>query len=195
MRRRAFSLVELLVVVAILVLLLTLIAPAFNSALRGGAITRSGQTLSDQIAFARQAAIARNQTVTLRILKMPGEGVEHEPRYRGIQAVAQQDDGTLKSLSRVVKLEAGNEISDTAGLSSIIAKPSVSGNADINGANVPYVGFRFRPDGAADLDLTSTDGWYLTVVDSLKASTDAVPQNFFTVRLDPFTGQTRVFRP
>jgi uncharacterized protein (TIGR02596 family) len=194
MRRRAFSLVELLVVMAIMVLVLTLLTPAFNSVLRGGAITRSGQSVSDQLALARQTAIARNQIVTVRFLKMPGDGVETEPRYRGMQAVAQQDDGSLKPLSRVVKLDPNNEISDTAELSTIIAKPSVSGSTDVAGKSVPYAGFRFRPDGSTDLDLTSSDGWYLTIKDT-QPSADPIPTNFFTIRMDPFTGQTRVFRP
>lgn len=194
MRRRAFSLVELLVVMAIMVLILTLITPAFNSVLRGGAITRSGQTVSDQLALARQTAIARNQIVTVRFLKMPGDGVETEPRYRGIQAVAQQDDGSLKPLSRVVKLDPNNEIADAAELSTIISKPSVTGSTDVGGKSVTYAGFRFRPDGSTDLDLTSADGWYLTVKDT-RPSDDPIPTNFFTIRIDPFTGQGRVFRP
>jgi len=195
MMRRAFSLVELLVVIAILVLLMALLAPAFNSVLRGGAITRSGQAVGDQIALARQTAIAKNQIVTVRFFKMPGEGVESEPRYRGMQAVAQQDDGTLKPLSRIVKLDTGNEISEKSDLSTIISNPTVTGTTSVNGQSLPYVGFRFRPDGAADLDLTSASGWYLTIVDSLRPSNAGVPDNFFTLRLDPFTGQTRVFRP
>ncbi len=112
-----------------------------------------------------------------------------------MQAVAQQDDGTLKPLSRIVKLDTGNEISEKSDLSTIISNPTVTGTTSVNGQSLPYVGFRFRPDGAADLDLTSASGWYLTIVDSLRPSGDGVPDNFFTLRLDPFTGQTRVFRP
>lgn len=194
MRRRAFSLVELMVVIAILVVLMALLAPALNSVLRGGAITRSGQLVSDQLASARQAAITKNQIVTVRFFKMPGEGVETEPRYRGIQAVAQQDDGSLKPLSRMAKLEVANEISDKADLSTIIANPPLTGTAEVNGTSLPFVGFRFRPDGSTDLEITSAAGWYLTIKDT-NAPNEGVPANFFTLRLDPFTGQTRVFRP
>ncbi len=66
MRRRAFSLVELLVVIAILVLLMALLAPRSTRFSAAGRSHGRGQAVGDQIALARQTAIAKNQIVTLR---------------------------------------------------------------------------------------------------------------------------------
>lgn len=194
MRQRAFSLVELLLVVVILMIVLSFTLPAINSVVRGGSITRAGQMVGDQIALARQAAVARNQTVELRLFKLPGEGVDDQARYRAIQTVVQKEDGSFQPLSRVLKFEPHTEVSDSAQLSTLVASPTVKGSADVAGQTVPYVGFRFRPDGSTDLSFTASDGWFLTVKDT-RPSDDAIPKNFYTIRVDPHTGRTRVFRP
>jgi hypothetical protein len=62
---------------------------------------------------------------------------------------------------------------------------------------VEYVSFRFRPDGSTDLPGRSrggSDTWYLTLVKG-EGEEGAVPENFFTIQVDPFNGKIDVFRP
>ncbi len=67
-RARAFSLLEILAVVAILEILMVLVAPAIVSSLGSSNLNKAGQTIGDQIALARQEALTRNREVQIRFL-------------------------------------------------------------------------------------------------------------------------------
>src|SRR5436190_14571461 len=86
-RRSAFSLIELLVVIGIIALVITFAIPSANSMLRGSQLTQGAQQFSDQIAYARQAAIARNRPVEIRFyryadLEVPGEKIDKPDTWR-----------------------------------------------------------------------------------------------------------------
>ena len=77
-RRSAFSLVELLVVVAVIAIVVGFAVPAANNLLRGSQLTQGAQTMGDQLAFARQTALSRNRQIEVRFyryadLETPGE--------------------------------------------------------------------------------------------------------------------------
>lgn len=76
-RNTAFSLVELLVVVAIMSILMVIGAPSFLSSQRASALTSAGNRLVDSMALARQAASSRNTVTCLVLLK---GGVANDPR-------------------------------------------------------------------------------------------------------------------
>ena len=80
---RAFSLVELLVVVAIIAMLAALATPAFNQIQSAEALSRAGQILGDQIILARQEAMTKNRKVEVRLVEVPESS--GEKYYRGIQ--------------------------------------------------------------------------------------------------------------
>lgn len=75
-RKSAFSLVEILVVLAIVALILTISAPALISSFRGAAVNQAGNVLFDLASQARQMAVAKNTSVALVITtdKPPGRG-------------------------------------------------------------------------------------------------------------------------
>jgi uncharacterized protein (TIGR02596 family) len=86
-RRVAFSLVELLVVVAVIAVIVAFAIPAANSMLRGSQLTQGSQALGDQVAFARQAAISRNRPVEIRFyryadLDTPGEQIQQKETWK-----------------------------------------------------------------------------------------------------------------
>ncbi len=59
----AFTLLELLIVIAIIVLLASLMAPMLSSALRGTSVTQSTDKVIGLLSLARQAALTKSQTV------------------------------------------------------------------------------------------------------------------------------------
>ncbi len=89
MGARGFTLIEIMVVMAILALMLVLISPTFSTALPGVSLKAAARTLAGSLRHARSRAIALNQEVVLAIDvesrryaivggrtsgKLPGEG-------------------------------------------------------------------------------------------------------------------------
>lgn len=89
MGARGFTLIEIMVVMAILALMLVLISPNFSTALPGVSLKAAARTLAGGLRHARSRAIARNEEVALAIDvetrryaivggktsgKLPGEG-------------------------------------------------------------------------------------------------------------------------
>ncbi len=89
MGARGFTLIEIMVVMAILALMLVLISPTFSTALPGVSLKAAARTLAGSLRHARSRAIALNEEVALAIDvdtrryaivggntagKLPGEG-------------------------------------------------------------------------------------------------------------------------
>lgn len=65
--QKGFTLIELMVVIAMLAILLALAAPSFRDMQKNGAVTTLGNEFVMGAAFARAEAITRNQCVTMCI--------------------------------------------------------------------------------------------------------------------------------
>ncbi len=183
-RERAFSLIEILVVVALVVILSVLTIPALTSTQSALEITRAAQGLSDSLNLARQTALARNRTVTLRFFRNVGE-----TNFNAYQIALIQDDGAEEP-RRLTRLPQGVVLSGNAAHS---AGFSITGNTNLqSGQQVDYSELRFRRDGSADLG--SADDWFVSIVREKDAKED-VPVNFVAVLVEPSSGTTRIFRP
>src|SRR5580658_2395810 len=92
--RRAFSLMELIVVIAIIVVIAGFTVPQAGQILKGSTLTQGSTILTDQIRLAREFALAKNCKVEVRFYQYadpetPGEttgpGGAGTGQYRGIQ--------------------------------------------------------------------------------------------------------------
>src|SRR5689334_18141161 len=70
-KSRAFTLVEILVVIAIILIASIVALPVLNSAMNGGNVTNAAQTLQAALAGARDAAIRQNEPRGIRLLPDP----------------------------------------------------------------------------------------------------------------------------
>ena len=194
----ACTLLELLVVVAIIGLLMGLILPSIGSIMQGTNIEQGARAVFDQISLARQIASTRNCTTELRLINLagvspkgysamqiwiPGVGTNTnmQPATKVVnlpQSVVVSDDGT--SLSKIVSLLATNTMP---------AGGSASG--------APYVAFGIRPSGdvVPVPDANNRANLYLTVVPTRAATNTTLPPNYATIQLNPDTGTPLVFRP
>ena len=182
----AFSLIELLVVVAIFSIMVALVIPAFTQVRAAGVLTRGGQVLADQIALARQEASTTNRDIEVRIVDVGGV-------YRAVQLWIRGEPAT-RPIGRIEQLPDGVVFSSNTSLSPLLgASPIVSGTA-VFGAlgSCPYKGFRIRADGTLDAGVTLSNN-FLTVQSANDVTVP--PNNYFTVRVNPVTSQVTIHRP
>ncbi len=205
-RLGAFSLIELLVVVAIIGMLLVLSLPSLSGIMGGSKIGVATETVAGALSSARQLAAAKNREVEFRLITMknPSFLSASSNAMRAVQ-ILEVADGVLRPLGRPRVLPEGVIIGSSADMSSLAALTNanaVSTDSPISGVgtNYSYRVFRFRPDGSIDLKSRLTnpsDGkYFLTLFDEKAApSGNTPPSNFATIRLEPATGAYTVYRP
>ncbi len=199
----AFSLLELLVTVAIMVLLMTLVVPAFTSMNRASGVSNGGTLVIDELNFSRQTALAQNRIVETRFYKLKGT-TGSGLAFRAFRSMLYDETGTTcKPLSAVRDLPAGVIISTDAKFSTLLSdsNPYPSGNLTEDLPKAPgttYKAVRFQPSGGTPLKAmtTGSDSWFLSLVNETdRAQSDTPAANFFTVQIDPLNGRLKVFRP
>lgn len=191
-RIHAFSLIELLVVVAIIGLVAMFAIPATQSVLRGSALDSSSSLLLEQMSLARQEAISRNRTIEARFYRygdpeMPGEKVDSPEtgNFRTIQLFERTENGIWVPLEKAARLpdqivmSAGERLSTILGedyakrvITRSAAQADSINNPDLPrvGKNYEYIAFRFLPHGGTDLPALGNPGknsqgglWHITL--------------------------------
>lgn len=190
--RRAFSLVELLVVIVIMGIIAGFAVPALGPVLRGSGLSQSATMLADQMSMARQVAISNTTMVQVRFYRfadpeIPGERVDTPSTgyYRGLQYFQRNATGQWTPVGKFMRFPDGMMMNPAVRLSTILgeepAKRTVTREqvqADKAnqielprgvGFNYEYVYFHFLPSGGTDLSQTgvgpdSAGGlWHITV--------------------------------
>jgi len=179
--RRGFSLLELLVVTAVVAILLSFSVGAFSSALSGMNITRGAQSVVDAVNLARETAASRNNAVEVVFSKDDSEGEEF---FRVISGRIVGNDGRKTDVIRRQRLPSGVVLSTVDGLSSLL-----------DGATQEAV-LRIRPNGELELPLGAATNCFVTVVPTRDAKKEGAQlRNFAIIQVNPLTARTAVHRP
>jgi uncharacterized protein (TIGR02596 family) len=198
----AFSLVEMLVVIAIMIVLMAVMIPASSSLMGGMNIGRSAGMVTDELNFARQTALSRNRDVEVRFYRMGSKMDGNDRQYRAFRSflIDGIDPAGWKPLSRIKQLPEPIIISDNTTFSSLLDTGGghsglVSSNETLPGVgNTDYVSFLFRANGGTSLKPV-TEKWFLTLFSQKAKAESGLPANYFTAQVDPVTGRTRSYRP
>lgn len=200
-RACAFSLVELLAVMAILALLAALTLPGMISTLRAAKLGSESVAVSDLLGLARQTAISRNLPVEVRFFQLPdfNESPSASPKvWRAVQAYM-IDGASANPLTRPRYLSSPVIFSPDPTHSGILTMTrQISPTRIGEYGTPPFVALRFKPDGSAipasENDPFSRSNSFLTLVMEGDPSL-AQGANFATLQVDPLTGRVQIFRP
>lgn len=215
--RKAFSLIELMVVLGVVGLLLAMAAPNLFSLISSNTLTGEGQVLRNQLTYAQQIAISKNADVEIRFFRMPDyANAQTDEAYRAFQLFQYNQEGNLAPISTFFRIR--NPVAVHESLSTLLDPRSNPGNSKDQkfGFSAPttgmaeapsgeggrlrsteYVAFRFRPDGSTDLPFRtgSDDTWYITLVQGEGALQSSSPDNYLCLQVNPYNGQVSEFRP
>lgn len=192
-RLQAFSLIELLVVMGVIVLIASLVVPSFSSIVVGTNLSRAGQIIGDELTLARQEAVTKNRDVIVRFYKWTEVG---DSEWRGIQLLSEIKVGAsteVRPLGRLKTLPQGVVLDSD--LSPILELPGETLENDVSPPDkegLSVASFRFRANGTTQPQFAN-DANYVTVR-NLTASGNP-PDNYYTLQINPVTGKVSTYRP
>lgn len=195
-RRSAFSLLELLVVVALIAILTSLAVPSVGSVLQSRNIEMAGAMFADAASSARQEASAANRTVELRVYRSPsGSG-----SWQAFQLWSNRGTNTEPvAVARLQRLPQGVAVwlPESPLITSLLANPSFftasTTNSALGGGAVDYVSVQFRASGGLDGSISSGNN-FITFVPERDTNASS-PDNYASVLLNPATGKATIVRP
>lgn len=192
--RGAFSLLELLVVMAIILFLGALAKPAINSLQESNSLSSAGQILVGQIDLARQTASTSGQTIQVRLLQLGTS----DAGYNAVQIGRTDVNNNWMALGRLARFPGTAVVSeDKTNVSPLLATPDLeTGTMNVGGfSNVSYAAFGIRPSGVVEPAASDMSSFFLGIVLWRAGNSDSVPANFVFVQINPETGNPLIYRP
>jgi len=192
-KQTAFTLLEILVVVTIVLLMMTLALPAINSVVTGYHISDTGARLAALIERGRTHATVSQQIVGVRFFQgsAPGE-------FTTVVLVKMVPDSdwslTTNALSRPFHITESLVLSQSH--SSLLTEDSSagSGTATLSGHTArPYRDFLIFPDGSTSLT-NFTPNPYLAVLSRQDFENNVEPLNPLILSIDPVTCRVTTYR-
>lgn len=214
-RYPGFTILELLVVMALITILAALTLPSISSVTMGSSLSVGGDKLQGFLQSARQSALAQNHQVEVRFyqypdLSQPGESIASSStwHFHGFQMFQISDSGSATPLGKLQKLPQGIVIDANPTLSSLLTNTKTFTPPLDPQVSLPNIGtsyncsaFRFRANGSTGLSISppSPPGvWCLTLHSLLVPGSDnlsSLPTNYITLQIDPISGAVVMFRP
>ena len=207
--RSAFTLVELLVVVAIIIVLVTLIVPPITSLMGSYALTSSSRDMVGQLVLGRQTALAKGTPVQVRVYELPAYNASLTATpsvYRGIECFVEgpavvNSGSTTVPLTPVTKPIIFNNLvtvlndATRSTLLTLTPTAAVSTDPSLPGykLNYQYINFHFKP--GSQTDLTTAANTLALVLQNAPLTANGFPSNFFLLKINAFNGTMQSYQP
>lgn len=192
--RAGFSLMEMLVVMAVVTILLSLAGNGLRTTWRSQQIYTSATNLMQAFSLAKSNAVRFNMPVQVRIYRFQdGDLTSADPQYRAYQVVsvkAGQDQDQFSEVSELQRFEGTTIMSKFPQFSSL-----VTGDTKMpNSSDYSYVAVEFRPDGSTNLETNPTQPWTITLVSDWGADDPSkLAKDARTLVISPDTGVVSLF--
>jgi len=196
-RSSAFTLVELLAVIAIIGIIAAFTVPAATRILSGSQLGQATSLVVGQLKYARQEALSQNKTIEVRFYKYidpaaPGT----TDAIRALQLWQTNSDGKRTAVGSIQRFPGIVVVGDDATITKLGTDQDSSGlAASEKPRSLPgsfkFKTVQFRPDGSTTLDTASQ--WFLTLKNENQPANP--PANFATIQIQPLVGSVQVFRP
>lgn len=187
--RDAFSLVELLVVVAIVGIIAALTVPGLSSMMQASDLARGGQLVTDQVNLARQIASAKNTVVEMRFIELP-----ERAGFGALQLWNADSTGGMKAANRMITLPQSVTIAPNPPLPGAMASLPSTNTMQAGNATTRYAALQIRPSGQVTPTM-SMSNLFFAVVPTAFANEPRLPTNYFLLQINPLTGVPLVYRP
>ena len=213
--KKAFTLVELLVVMAIISVLTSLCILGFKSLTGTKGLTGAGDQVGALLAFARQEAIAKDTMTALVIVTSPNTG---KAAYRTLavweyNAATDGTTGTWTQASKWQTLPTGIVIDNTSSAATFLTSSSVTPSlptlqylgTTLTSPTTDYAMQVFLPSGRL-IPPTGSNPYILQLVEGFytgstptyqhpNATNSALPGNYVSYVFSTATGEPKIVRP
>lgn len=215
-RRQAFTLVEILIVLAIVAMLLFYTVPGLKDVLRGSKLTTAADQLVADIGIARQTAIKEGVPVEVKFYRFRNPEAKNEERFAAYQCYRLRQDMNSPSdytkerialpvFEKVRFIPQGVVLAEVEEWSPLLMDGKMKSDRERVFGLVPgerdtdaqYISFTINPEGETNLDHTGAKQWYISLVSEKDYyNAPAIkPDNYIILQVDPYTANVRRYQP
>lgn len=212
--QRGFTLIEMLVVIVIIGLLIALTMPSLMRTMEANRLTAAGEGFTNRLSQAQQLASSRNKRMQIWFIhtRSGGQLAEDPPSFRSYVVCEVSSTGAqARVIAGPFPVEAGVIIADSPTLSPLITGPNIEVPTTMStDATASASVIELSPDGGmrkmsaggagsvgglAPSEVMLAQSFITFVNDDPLSRGAALPKNFYTVQVDPYTARARTFRP
>lgn len=195
-----FTLIEIVVVVALVAMIFAFATPYTLSAVRAASLSSAGDTLMQKLSLAQQRAVTENRPVGLDFFFYLKDGVQachaiQLVKYDAATNLATPlEEPTYWGDGRALLVEGTLSPMFVGNLSA--ADTGTAAQEPFKALEATFYRILFYPNGSTNLNVPLRDA-YLTLISIQNYQEDLSepPPNYYTVQVDPVTGRTRSYRP